>query len=413
MIKAIEALTKYLKGPIRISKRLLGKYTYPFLWWINDLSGMVLRDAHRFPWPAAQDITQGLARCAGDASRLLMLFPRLPAYKLTGPKWKIIVVSGNARSLLQIGHLFFEKEFDQEQIEKIALWKLSDQTQQWLAEGADLVVCELGRLHPYRPKSAITITSPVWIDQVITIPKRLETLISGKKSRNIRNILNRSRKNGFNYRFSQLSSDFDNFYYKMYLPFVKNRHGDLASLRHYKSMRRLFAKGGILLVTQHDKPVAGALCSIRGNTCFDLYGGVLEANPELIQQGVQTILTWYVLTWASGEGAKTYNMGGSQAYCSNPSFTAKRRWGARVVRRTNIYATWTFLATDLSTRLRNHLNKLGFISEIDGNFYRVFLTNDIDSVTETEINQEVLVSRKEGLDGLLMVSTKCGPVTYR
>jgi len=418
MIKAIATFDeKFLRGGLRKSKRLLSKYgnrlKRRILYRIIDLSNMVLMDIYRLPWSAAQSIAHGIARCIGDVSSLLLQFPRLPAYKLTGAKWKIIFVGTRKTSLLQICHLFFEGNFHQEKIGEIAFWKLPVESQKWLAEGVDLVVCELGRLCPNRPKAAFTFNVPVWINQVITIPEQLERLISGKKLNTVRERLNRAGRYGFSYRFSQSLSDFDNFHYNMYLPFVKGRHGDLALLADYETQRRWFAKGGVLLITQHGKPVAGGLCCIRDGQYFSIEGGVLQADPELIQAGIQTIMTWYKITWAREQGAKLYNMGGTYGWCSNPSFIAKRRWRARVVRRKKIYETWTFLTTNLSIPLQNHINKLGFISEIDGKFYRTMLSNDDDSIAETIISRELLATKKEGLDGLVVVSADSEPLLKR
>ena len=75
-----------------------------------------------------------------------------------------------------------------------------------------------------------------------------------------------------------------------------------------------------------------------------------------------------------------------------------------------IYSIWTFLAQDLPPSLRDHMNRLGFISEIDGRFYGVVLGSTTDSVTETEVSQELLAVEKQGLDGLVIVSAKAKPM---
>ena len=416
MISAIAVFdANYLGGRLRKSKRFLSKYKNRlkknFLLKIIGLSNMVLWDLYQFPWQALQNIAHRIARCVGDMSLLLIHFPRLSAYKLTGANWSIIFVGSESR-LIQLSNLFFEDEFNQEKIGEIVLWKLSAQTRKWLAEGLDLVVCELSRLHPNRPKSAISFSSPYLINQVIPIPDQLVTAVSGKRLKDVRTRLNRAERNGFSYRFSRALADFDNFFYNMYLPFIKSRHGDLATITPYEIQRRWFAKGGVLLVIRHDKPVAGALCRIANDKFFFIELGVLGTDTQIIQLGFYNIITWYALTCASGKGAKIFNMGGTRGWCSYPSFFSKRRWGARVARYTEIYPTWTFLASNMSTQLQNHLNKQGFISEINGNFYRVLLANDVDSVAEPDVNHELTLTNKEGLDGVIMVSANSKPVIH-
>ncbi len=387
--------------------------------WLNycldrviDLCDMILMDVYRLPWPAGQSMAKHIARYVGDVSWLLRAFPRLPGYKLIGADWTIIFV-GTEQSLREIRHLFFEQEANQQELGRIALWKLSAHTQQWLAEGANLVICELSRIHPWPPRTAFTFTVPTWVQQTLTIPEPLESLISGKKFATERHRLNKAKRVGFNYRFSQSKADFDHFYYHMYLPFVKTRHGYLALVARYQDQwQRWFVRGGLVLVTQHDKPVAGLLCYIANDTCYDIERAVLEADSQLFKQGIGTIITWYAINWGHSQGAKIYDMGGSHAWRSNGVFDSKRRWGARVVRRKRIYGVWTFLAQNLSPSLQDHINKLGFISEIDAKFYGILLSTDTAPVAETDVNKQLLAVKKQGLDGLVVISANSEQAIY-
>jgi hypothetical protein len=379
---------------------------------VIDFCDMILMDAYQLPWPRAQNAAKGAARYIGDISWLLRAFPRLSAYKLGGKEWTIIFVGGD-RDLEQVRHLFFSGEVDQQEIGRIALWKLSTQTQQWLAEGIDLVICELGRIYPNRPQAPIAFTVLTWVNQVLAIPESLETLIAGKKFATTRHRLNKAQRNGFSFRFSQSKTDFDFFHHHMYLPYVKARHGHLAIVGRYQDQwQRWFTRGGLVLVIQNDKPVAGVLCYMANDTCVDVERGVLGADLQLFKQGIETIITWYAITWGHGQGAKTYNMGGSCAWRSNGSFDSKRRWGAQVARRRKIYGTWAFLAQNLPSSLQNHINQLGFISEIDEKFYGVLISSNADSTAEVDINEELLAAKRQGLDGLVAISAHARPIVH-
>jgi hypothetical protein len=374
---------------------------------IIDLCNMVLMDAHQFPWPAVQSIAQTIARYVGDISWLLRDFPRLSAYKLMGADWTVIFVGGDV-GLREICHLFFDTEVDQQEVGRIALWRLSAQTRKWLAEGVDLVVCELSRIHPRPPRAALTFIVPTRIQQIFTIP---ETLIPSR--RGIRRIVEKAQKAGFTYRFSQSKADFGHFYYHMYLPFIKSRHGDLVQIAPYRDQwRRWFTRGGLILVNQDGKSVAGVLCYLANDTCFATEGGILEANPHLFRQGIYTFLVWCAMVWGHDQGAKIFDLGGTRARRSNGSFTFKRSWGAQVARRRRIYGVWTFLAQNLSPSLQNYLNKLGFIGEIDEKFYGVLLSADAASISEAQINKELSTIKKQGLDGLAVVLANSKPVIY-
>lgn len=380
---------------------------------VIDLCNLVLIHAYRFPWPAAQNIAQGIARYVGDVSWLLRDFPRLSAYKLVGEDWTIVFVGGDI-GLREICHLFFEEEVDRQELGRIALWKLSAQTQQWLAEAVDLVVCELSRIHPRPPRAALTFAIPIWIQQILTIPESLESLISGKKFATERHRLNKAKRDGFSCRFSQSEADFHDFYYHMYWPYVRARHGDLALIPPYQGHWRWIDRGGgLVLVTQHNKPVAGALCYVANDTCFDIDRGVWEADSQLLKQGIETIITWYAINWARDQGAKIYDMGAlPHAWRSDGAFKAKRRWGARVVRRKRIYGVWTFLARNLSRSPQDYLNKLGLITEVDGKFCSVLINSDTALIEGTDIHNELLAAKEEGLSGLAIVSPNAVEVIY-
>lgn len=379
---------------------------------IIDLCDVLLVDAYRLPWPIAQDSAKKIARHVGDISWALRDFPRVSAYKLIGADWTIIFV-GRDLGLREICQVFFQEEAHREELGRIALWNLSAQTQKWLAEGVDLVICELSRIHPNRPKAPITFTVPTWINQVLTIPEPPESLISGKKFATERHRLNKAKRLGFDYRFSRSKADLRHYHCHMHLPYVKTRHGHLALVsRSEDKWQRWFVGGGLVLVTQQHKPVAGVLCWMANDTCFDIERGVLEADAQLFKQGIETMITWYGINWARGQGARIYDMGATHAWRSSGSFKAKRRWGARVVERRGMYCVWTVLAQNLSPSLQDYLNKLGFITEMDGRFYGVLIYGGTAILEDTDIHNELLAAQKEGLAGLAITSPNGGMVIH-
>ncbi len=371
---------------------------------VIDLCNMFLMDAYQLPWPVAQTTAHQLARYIGDLCWLISNFPRVSVYELTGPDWRIVFV-GEDEGRKEISHLFFDEEVRQRELGRMALWSLSVQSQRWLAEGVDLVICELSRIHNNFRKVSFTFAVPSWIQQVVDIPETLEVLISGGERRSLRHRIHRAKKAGFTYRFSQSKSDFDHFYCHMYLPFVKSRHADLALVTPYHHQwRRWFKRGGLIIANQNNKPVAGVLCYISNGTCFPIEEGVLEADTRIIRQDINTFLIWSAAAWAHEQDARTLDLGGSHAYRSNGAFAYKRRWRARVARRKRIYSTWTFLAQNPSPSLQDHINRLGFITEIDGGFYGVLLSNDAMPVSEDEIAEELKAAERDGLDGLVLVT---------
>jgi len=360
------------------------------------------------------------ARHVGNLSDLIREFPRWYVYQLTGHEWNIIVV-GSESSRDEISQLFFPDNEDMtvHHVGRIALWELTKQTQIWLdpcpaqtnslQKGEsmgiiDLVVCESSCSLPYHPQEPITFVIPNWVNQEITLPHSANELLAGKKFATTRHRLNKAKRNGFSYHFSQDKADFDNFYYNMYLPYVIGRHGKLAVIAKYSDQKnRWFLNGGLVLITHHDVPVAGVLCYMAGDTCFDVERGILGSSSKLFKQGIETIATWAAIDWAYKQHATFFNMGGSHGWVSNGTFSTKRRWKAKVIRRKRIYKKWTFSARQLSPSKQACINKIGFITEIDKSFYRVMLDVNTESIN-INLKAELISAQKEGLQGLYMLS---------
>jgi hypothetical protein len=168
-----------------------------------------------------------------------------------------------------------------------------------------------------------------------------------------------------------------------------------------------------MLAVQGDKVLAGTLCYVTNDTCFAVESGVLEADPQLFQQGINTLLLWYVAVWGQSQGAKVFDMGGSHAWHSHGSFTFKRRWGAKVTRRRRIFPTWIFLAQHLSPELQAQINKLGFISEIDNKFYTILLEDKpiCLELPERQYNTSEM-AQELGLAGWALISPNNKPVIH-
>jgi hypothetical protein len=376
--------------------------------WVNyildrviELCDLVLMDIYWLPWLTVQNIVQTIARYIGDQSWLLRDLPRLDAYQLTGANWTIIFVGGK-QGLLEIGHLFFADEnVAPQEIGRVALWHLAAQSQAWLAAGVDLVVCELSRLYPRPPQTAITFAVPTWINHSLPLPEPLESLLAGNQMRTLRNNFNRAQKSNFAWYYSRAKEDFDDFHYNMYLPYIKGRHGDRALIGAYEDQQQQwFAKGGLLVVTQNNRRVGGVLCYVKGDTCYAIEAGVLHNDSNLLEQGIKVSMDWFTMNWARQQGAQFFNFGGTRAWRSDGVFFYKSRWRAKVIRRQKIVSAWTFLAQNLSPALQNHINKLGFISEIDGKFCAVLVNPDGASPDKKELSHIAA----EGLNGWLVVS---------
>ncbi len=376
-----------------------------------DLSYRLLR-VHEFRGPLQAKTIGCLARLLGDACCLLRDFPYLPAWELCGAEGKI-VFTGTTNSLHEMQKLCFVDGCEQRRLRGVEVWNLSARTRGWLSGGVDLVICELSRVHPLRPKALLSFSSPIWVDQVRSYPGGGKTLLAGKRARGTRKVINRFQRDGFSWRFSHSRADLDLFYHGMYLPFVAARHGERAWITSCEDQWNLsFAtkKGGLVLVEHHGEPVAGGICRIVNDTCFGIEMGVLNADPELIRQGIILFLMWSVSEWGANQGAHYLNLGESRGWRSDGPFRTKAKWGTQVSQWLGIYRTLTFLAGDLPDPLRARLNQAGFLTEAGGAFYEVRVDGTGDALSGQELGMAIREAKNQGLEGLAIVSPQSGTV---
>lgn len=380
--------------------------------WVNwlldriiDICDLSLMDVYKMPFYCGQSIIHKMARVTGDFCWLLRDFPRMSAYRISQADLAVIFVGGR-QGLTEIRALLFpDSQAASEELGRYKLWRLGRQTQCWMETGASLVVCETSRF--FKTMIAqIDISVPKWIGQFVEMPESLETMLAGTARRDIRKRIHKARKAGFQCNgLTRSKKDFDYFYEQMYLPFVNVRHGERALVTPYEDqLKRWFQRGGLVPVTRGSLPIAGGITYAANGICHLIEAGVSTDDSQLLGQEINAFLYLSVMKWAHSVGIRSCDMGGSYAYRHNGSFSFKREWGARVVRRRRIYPVWHFLARDIPATLRNRLNELGFITEIEGKFWGVWIDVENEQLDEQGIRIKLMEMKKAGLSGLAVIS---------
>jgi len=148
----------------------------------------------------------------------------------------------------------------------------------------------------------------------------------GKKKRQTTN--NFSERFGLSYRMSKSVEDFDHFYYRMHVPHIRRRYGELSQINSYQDMKEFFLKGLLLFVTKDDKPIAGALSLIEGKSLIFRRTGVLDGDETVVKGGAQTALYYFQLKYAADNGFQAVDTMKSAPYLNDGVFRHKAEWGA-------------------------------------------------------------------------------------
>lgn len=200
----------------------------------------------------------------------------------------------------------------------------------------------------------------------------------------------------------------------MYRPYISLRHGHAAYLSAYEDQwQRSFRRGGLVLITQDDRPVGAALCYIANGVCHSIEGGVLDADEKLLRQEINGMIDWYTMVWAHSQGVRELSMGGTRPRRSDGIYLYKRQWGARVIRRRKIYPLWYFLMSAAPRpELLERINQQGFISEVGDNFYGLEIYTGALPIPAECIQRYRQEWSDEGVNGVIVFMPCRNPVLF-
>ena len=364
------------------------------------ISMFVILKAERLP-ALIRNLIQRIVYFLDDLAWLIRDFPRVKAYRLLGDGLSVIIVGSDER-YRDLEYLFFQKkEFHPIQLPKVALWRLPRQTSSWLQTDADLVVCVLSRLCPWKPKGQFTFSSPDTIVQVVDLPEQMDSLLKGGRIADKRRLIRQAERQDLKFHASRSHADLELFHHEMYLPTIHKSYGDDAQTCSISDHRQFLDAGGeLLLVYQGEQLVAGAIIACLNEIAHGLSVGILHGDKKLIRRGAFNVLEWCSFCFAKERSAAQFDLGGSVALCSNRVFDSKSRWRAHVERHVlNSRPIHVFAADSLPEPLRERLNNARLITELGQRHYSVY----IPSANDESYSAQLAKAAKYGLDGVAAI----------
>ena len=103
---------------------------------------------------------------------------------------------------------------------------------------------------------------PEWVRMVARVPDSNERFTSSSALRDLQGI----RKNGLAWRVSHDPQELRLHLERDYYPYTRQRHGDDAFVQPRWVVANAFKKGGLLVVEQDSRPVAGLVFERRKDT---------------------------------------------------------------------------------------------------------------------------------------------------
>jgi hypothetical protein len=177
---------------------------------------------------------------------------------------------------------------------------------------------------------------PEWVGALAPVPPDAAAFCRASKS--LAHNLTRMLRAGFRGVVSHAAEDFEQFYDRVYGPFLRRRHGAEVVLSNRARLRRCFRQGGLVWALRGDEHVAGILFRVRGRTLDFVVLGTMDGALAPVDEGVILALDVFLTDHARALGCTVVDFGGSRPSPSDGLLVYKARWDARVVaNRTTFY----------------------------------------------------------------------------
>ena len=122
--------------------------------------------------------------------------------------------------------------------------------------------------------------------------------------------------------------NFDFFYWKMYLPYIKRRFGAGAQPTSYQTSKSFYRKnGGIIFVIEENKPIAGILFFVKNETIYAVGLGAYQGDQNYLKNSACEAALFFLIKWSKTKGFKSLNYGGTVPFFTNGVFQYKKEWG--------------------------------------------------------------------------------------
>lgn len=198
-------------------------------------------------------------------------------------------------------------------------------------EDVNLVVIRINKFYGRFLEKKGFIKIPEWVD----FEEKLFKYFGDNKY--FRELENKAylEKKGYSYQIRCSISDFNYFYYNMYLPYIKKRFKETAYIHSYTYLRRIFKKGALLFVFRESMVVSGLLYYVKHKKIYFNNIGVEKGDINLLKEGAVEAIYYFFIKMAKVKYASDYtiNFGGARPFLNDGLFQYKKKWASQIVKR--------------------------------------------------------------------------------
>jgi len=331
---------------------------------------------------------------------------RIPIGILRGPTRLIghegtLLFAGNEHEVYYLIQGFFEGKYQCESLGEVPIWSLA-RTLKELRTTADLTIARIDRLSSHLFFGPDYLAVPEWIGSMLTVPEDLENFT--RKNDSLKSDLRRVYRNRLKHLISHDEKDFEEFYYGMYVPFVRKRHGQQAVIRNFYWMRRAFRHGGLLWVQQDGHRIAGQLFRRQGNAIQLLGIGTANGEWKHVKEGAICATDLYIVKYAKKLGFKLIDFGGSRPSLNDGVLRYKRKWGMYLYDKTDNWYNYLIYWNRFDESVTSFFFHNPLIFREHGRLSAIALVNSDEPSTQTDAERTHRIMWIPGLSRLYTVA---------
>ena len=153
-----------------------------------------------------------------------------------------------------------------------------------------------------------------------------------KRNKSVKNTLRKVKNSHFRLEVSSDASIFDEFYYKMHLPYIQNRHGESSLEESYERMKARFSKNSdMLFLIKGSQRIAGIMICYQNGEALAYRLGVRNGDFRWVEKGAISALYVNTMSHCRAKGFKKLSLGGSRPFFSDGVLTYKQRnWNMKI-----------------------------------------------------------------------------------
>jgi hypothetical protein len=239
----------------------------------------------------------------------------------------VTLYAGDKLRLRYLIKRLFDSEVEIVDHWRIPVWRLKI-LKQIMQENVDLVILEVSEVLKRIVKGESYWEAPDSVQMVFFLSSQRDETQIIERMKSHKESFRRFRKAGFKMVEGDNVRDFDFFYERMHIPYIKGRHGEYADIGDREVMRRLSRHSRLRFVCLPDGTrVAGSLSMHRGSVYHGLFMGVLDGDWNIVKSGAVAFIYYQEILEAHHLGARLFDGGEVMPFEGDGVFQHKRLWG--------------------------------------------------------------------------------------